>query len=147
MLVELDDQALAVSIAADTRMGWAVERMPVTIEPVEADWGEDDIVAPTQRRIRIDYDSDDESRAPPSGKSKIVPFDMPVVERGSVEHDSFYDEPGTTTFYGCRLCTSLVPAAAESTAWAHVLRSHGSASLPSDEDIWALRVPTPIEAE
>ena len=142
LLVELDDEALAVSIAANTRMGWAVERTPLTIDPVETDWDEVDSAPTTHRRLRSSTSVSDDSDAPPS---RLAPLDVPVIERGSGEFDKFAAEPGTTIHYGCRLCTMLVPTTQETVAWTHVLRAHARACLPADDAIFAVRCPLPVD--
>ena len=146
MLIELDDETLAVSVAANTRMGWAVERTPLTIDPVEADWDEEVVVKPRKSGARMAIDSDDESSdddvpTPPGNASKLAPFEVAVIERGSDAFDQYVDEPGTLTVYGCRLCTALVPSAAETVAWTHLLRVHGKACMPTDDAIFAVRCP------
>ena len=106
--------------------------MPLVIEPVEDDYAGGDGILRKRK-----------------GKSKAtkIELDVAVVERGSDAYEEFDNEPGTTTFYGCRLCASLVPTTAEGVAWTHVFRSHGRASLPTDDDIFAVRWPLAIESE
>lgn len=135
LLCTIGDQQLALSLAVDVRMGWTVERTPLVAEAVEPDCVPDDAHSP----IAPDHEMTD--RQYPDARAALPGPYLRIITRGSVAERSYAAEPGTTTLFGCSLCTSLRPTASENEAWLHVVRAHGQACTPGDRAIWAARFP------
>ena len=132
-------------------MGWKVQRMPLTVEPVAVDWDRGGALHEQMRGLRrprrtnhaIAFDSDDSEIDEP-GEDKDVALELPVLASGSAALDNYAEEPGTMTIFGCRLCASFVPTREEAAAFMHVLNVHDKACVPADNDIFAIRCPLPI---
>lgn len=135
-------------------MGWKVRRRPLTAEPVAVDWVRNGALHQQMRGARrprrddddlaFGFDSDDSEVDGPL-KDEDTALEVPVLASGSPYPDDYAEEPGTTTLFGCRLCSSFVPTSEEAAAFMHVLRVHDKACVPASFDIFAVRCPLPID--
>ena len=144
----MDDVALAVSVAMSTRLGWSVGRTPLVAEPVQSDWSRSEDMHKAMLEARIlqphhdsGWDSDDfgDGGVRLGEAAEDVPLDVAIFAPDADEMGRYAEERGTMTLFGCRLCTSLVPTIDEAEAFMHVVRLHGKACLPADEEIFAVR--------
>ena len=124
-LAELNDEALAIELAAHVRLGIKAVRAPLMVAGVKVD--------PT------DIDVPHLVPATASDRGRLGPW---LLSESSTTSVGAQGSPATvprnarTPVFGCRLCVELLPTT-EAAAWTHVLKQHRKVCEPADAAIWA----------
>ena len=154
-LAAIDNEALAVELAAGVRFGPRILRKPLTVNLGKRDWVEGEGMPspravspftsgddgdPNDRRTRDRREREQRyvhrRRDPPAEAPKLTSAANPTLAL-------FEDPAESVTVFGCTLCSSLLPTT-EAEAWMHVMRRHDKISDPADASIFAVRLPRPV---
>ena len=142
-LIALDDEALAVELAAQIRPVQRLRREPLDISGSGTDW--DECAARLSPRA-VSPVSDDGGDGGQRGGPPAVRAVPPLIAmadgaaRDGAGSGSVVP-PDAAILFGCRLCSTLLPTT-EAIAWVHVLKMHGIACEPTvtHDAIWGARI-------